>query len=175
MRGSMDYLFQLSMKGVLKENIIFAGKTEPASGGIFVLTPKEDSWDRILEVIHKKEARGAAMPYPHWNGTIGWGHELEDGDEMEFLKNDMKNKTWHFYGAYADQGLLYHWTKYEEKSVSIVFGQRIQNWCSDKNGKAHKESEILLDNIENEGGVNLVKREYCWKTMINWGAWYNRP
>jgi len=169
----MDYLFDLSMKGVLKENIIFAGKTEPASGGIFVLTPKEGSWEHILDIIHKKEARGAAMPYPHWNGTIGWGHELEDGDEMEFLiKNNNNNKMWNFYGAYADQGLLYHWTKYEEKSVSIVFRQRIQNWGYDGNGKAHKESEILLDNLENEGGVNLVKRGYCWKTMINWVEWY---
>lgn len=168
----MDYLFELSMKGVLKENLVIAGKSEPASGGIFILAPKEGSWDRILEIIREKEARGRALPYPHWNATLGWGHALEEGDDMEFLDPTKNNKTWLFYGAYADQGLLYHWTKYEEKSVSIVFARLIQNWGSDENGKARKESEILLDNLEKEGGVKLVKREYCWKSQIFWFHWY---
>ena len=52
-RGSMDYLFDLSMQGKLQENIVFAGKTEPANGGTFMLAPKSDSWFRLwCQLLH---------------------------------------------------------------------------------------------------------------------------
>ena len=54
-RGSMDYLFHLSLLGVLKENVVFAGSKEPANGGTFMVAPKEGSWDRVLDIIHEKE------------------------------------------------------------------------------------------------------------------------
>ena len=133
-QGSMDYLFDLSMQGILKENVVFAGMTEPASGGTFMVAPKEDSWDRVLDIIREKEERSAALPFPHWNETIGWGHVIGDDDYIELLSKQ-KKQNWDFYGAFADQGLLYHWVKYEEKSVSIVTKDTVQNWGVGEDGK----------------------------------------
>ena len=169
-RGNMDYLFHLSLEGVLKENVVFAGSTEPANGGTFMVAPKEGSWDRVLDIIHQKEERGAALPYPHFNGTIGWGHVVTEEDNIEFL-NRGSQKDWDFYGGFADQGLLYHWTKYEEKSVSIFFRNEIQNWGANENGVVHKESVIPIDNIMLHKSVKPVLRDFCWRNMMKMKPW----
>jgi hypothetical protein len=102
-RGNLDYLFDLSMKGVLKKNIVTAGKSEPANAGFFMLTPSKGATERIMAVIYDKEKRGSNMPYPHWDEEIGWGHVFSENDYAEFL-NGKKTNKWDFYGAFADQG-----------------------------------------------------------------------
>jgi hypothetical protein len=37
LRGSLDYLCELSMVGILQKNIVFARWTEPAHGGLFIM------------------------------------------------------------------------------------------------------------------------------------------
>jgi hypothetical protein len=106
--GNLDYLFDLSMKGILKENVVFAGQTEPANGGFFLVTPKEGATDRIRKIIAEKEERGSKLPYPHWDNAIGWGHALEDGDHIQLLgqKNRLTGvNAWNFYGSFAVSGL----------------------------------------------------------------------
>jgi hypothetical protein len=103
-RGNLDYLFDLSMKGVLKKNIVTAGNIEPANGGFFMLAPSEGARDRIMAIILDKERRGATLPYPHWDEEIGWGHRFGDNDYAEFVDGERKDK-WDFYGAFADQGM----------------------------------------------------------------------
>jgi hypothetical protein len=104
-RGSLDYLFHLSVKGVLKKNIVTAGKTEPANGGFFMLTPSERARDRVMAIIFDKEKRGSNLPYPHWDEEIGWGHTFGENDFAEFVNGKKKDK-WNFYGAFADQGTM---------------------------------------------------------------------
>lgn len=102
--GNLDYLFELSVKGVLKENVVFAGTTEPANGGFFLVTPKNDSTKRIRTIIASKEERGSKLPYPHWDNAIGWGHELEDGEYIQLLNERKKltgEEAWNFYGSFA--------------------------------------------------------------------------
>ena len=168
-RGSMDYLFHLSIEGILKENVVFAGSTEPANGGTFMVAPKEGSWDRVLDIIHEKEERGAALPYPHFNETIGWGHVIEGEDRIQLLSERMQT-NWNFYGGFADQGLLFHWAKYEEKSVSIVFRNKIQNWSANENGDVHVEREIPFDFIL-QGSSKPVLRDLCWQNMMKMKPW----
>jgi hypothetical protein len=57
--------------------------------------------------------------------------------------------------------LLYHWVKYEEKSVSIVFKHSVQNWDVDANGKVHLEKTLGIDVFSKVS----VKRE-CWKEVM---------
>jgi hypothetical protein len=104
-RGSLDYLFNLSIKGVLKKNIVTAGKTEPANGGFFMLTPSEGARERVMAIIFDKEKRGSNLPYPHWDEEIGWGHVFGENDYAEFVNGKKKDK-WDFYGAFADQGKI---------------------------------------------------------------------
>lgn len=159
-RGSLDYMFELSVLGVLKKNVIMAGQREPANGGFFMVEPGEGAWERIISIIANKEERGANMPYPHWDEKKGWGHAFDENDYYELI-NNKKNNTWNFYGAFADQGLLYHWTKYEGKSVSIVFRDSVQNWDVDANGKVYLEQTLGLDIFDNVS----VKRE-CWLELM---------
>jgi len=169
-RGSMDYLFDLSIQGALKENVVFAGSTEPANGGTFMIAPKEGSWDRVLDIIREKEERGAALPFPHWNETIGWGHEIEEDDYIQLLSKKKQTK-WDFYGGFADQGLLYHWAKYVEKSVTIIFRHEIENWGADANGKVQLEKRLQLDELK-RGNIKPVERDYCWKNVMKMKPWY---
>jgi hypothetical protein len=48
---------------------------------------------------------------------------------------------WHFHGDFADQGLLYYWTKYYKQSVSIIYKNMVENWSS-RNGEAILEQTL---------------------------------
>ena len=52
-----------------------------------------------------------------------------------------KNWTWH--GANADQGLLYYWTKYVKKSVSIMNGHDIEQWDTN-NWSSYPNGTLIL-------------------------------
>ena len=156
-RGSLDYLFDLSVRGVLKRNIVLVGQSEPASGGFFMVSPNENALNRIMAIIRDKEERGKKLPFPHWDEDIGWGHRFEKGDFAR-VHSGRQYIKWDFYGAFADQGrssdsaaasflyislgknnisflgLLYHWVKYEEKSVSLLYKHSVENWDVDANG-----------------------------------------
>ena len=56
------------------------------------------------------------------------------------------------HGVHADQGLLYHWTKYVKKSVTLIIEREIENW-SDKNGTAALES-IVSKKLLNEASCS---------------------
>jgi hypothetical protein len=105
-RGSLDYLFDLSVRGVLKRNIVTAGKTEPANGGFFMVAPSDNASDRIMAIIRDKEERGKKLPYPHWDEDLGWGHKFEEGDFAR-LNSGRQFDKWSFYGAFADQGTIW--------------------------------------------------------------------
>jgi lipopolysaccharide biosynthesis glycosyltransferase len=162
-RSSLDYLMELSVQGILKKTIVFAGVTEPANGGTFMLTPHEHASDKILQIIQGKEERGAKLPYPHWDTTVGWNHTIDDGDYWQDLR-EKKNTTWGFYGAFADQGLLFHWVKYEEKSVSIFFRKTIQNWDVGPDGNVRLEKTMKIDDLMN----NVHGSRKCWSNVMKY-------
>ena len=181
-RGSLDYLFDLSVRGILKQNIVTAGKTEPANGGFFMVSPSDNATDRIMAIIRDKEERGKQLPYPHFDEDIGWGHKIEEGDFAR-LNSGRQYDKWNFYGAFADQGtiwidscciiqrfydltyvypleilgLLFHWVKYAEKSVSIIFKHSVENWDVDGDGKLFMEQRLELS-IFNDYNFDRV----CW-------------
>jgi lipopolysaccharide biosynthesis glycosyltransferase len=168
-RGSLDYLYHLSMNGTLCENVVVAGKTEPANGGFFMLAPKADSLDRIMKIIRQKEERGAAMEYPHFNRTIGWGHIFggeNNKDYWQKIVSTQKMTEWKFHGDFADQGLLYQWVKYEEKSVSIIFNNHVENWVVDtsNDGAVILDKKLQLsDIVDNNAALQpIVTTRHCW-------------
>jgi hypothetical protein len=99
-RRNLDYLFELSVSGVLKKNALIAGRLEPGNGGFFLMTPEEGAHQRILEIIDAKNRRGRSLPYPHWDEDIGWGHKIEAPDHYE-LNSGRKNTSWSFHGAFG--------------------------------------------------------------------------
>ena len=161
-RGSLDYLFDLSKSGTLKRNMIFADEYAPAAGSIFMVTPAEGDWDLILDIVREKEERGASLPYPHWDESVGWGHKFKDGDSYELI-DGKKDSSWDFLGSSSDLGLLYYWVKYKEKSVSIILKDSVQHWDADDKGIVHLESTAKLDDVF--GGHSSQRK--CWKGSLN--------
>ena len=135
---NLDYLMELSDRGILKDNILVSGKMEPGNGGFFVLKPFPGAYERIQQIIAEKDKRIARLPPPYWDEKVGWGHVINSDDYWMDRKRSTHNRLWNFFGASADQGLIYHWAKYECKSVSLVFpGGLIENWGpSSSSGKA---------------------------------------
>lgn len=144
--GNLDYFFHMSMEGKLKENMIVSGAIEPANGGLFVLAPGEGEYERLQAIIHRREVAAQSMaPEDGYRGyrfdpIRGWGHVIEPPDQWAARRESGRNWTFHF--AFSDQGLLYHWTKYEKKSVSIVFENYVENWSALDNGTVYMESRL---------------------------------
>lgn len=147
---SMDYIFFLQAQQhqqlLLQPNIILAWFTEPAHGGWFVLQPYPGAYEELLKIIERREQEALQLPYPHWDSVLGWGHALSEewyglNQPVEILDttdnhNDKEPKpdrhlhrygpprhstNWTFHGDFADQGLLYYWTRFHRKQVSILY------------------------------------------------------
>ena len=134
---NMDYLFELSEPemGVspptLKENIILAWRNAPSHGGFFMLKPEIGAYEKIEKIIRKREQQALTMPYPHFDPKLGWGHVIASNphDHVRFFREKNNQvQEWDWYGVFAEQGLLYYWTKYVQRHVSIVIGDEVENW-----------------------------------------------
>ncbi len=130
---SLDYIMELSLQKPeqLQPNVVLAWFTEPAHGGLFVLQPgKYKEWEIIVE---RREHEALKLPYPHWDPVRGWGRILTEEwnglpQPLEMLPDGSHryggprhSTNWTFHGDFADQGLLYYWTRFHQKAVSIVY------------------------------------------------------
>jgi hypothetical protein len=153
---NLDYLFELSDPAdtstptVLMENVVVAGSQEPANGGFFMLAPHAGALQQINRIIQTREEHSRnnkhtsnnndnkSLPKEsrkqkldkHFDPVQGWGHAIDPttGDAGWVTNGRPAGTNWTFWAAFADQGLLYHYTKYARKSVSIVLADRVENW-----------------------------------------------
>ncbi len=126
---NLDFMFEKSMgpNAHLESNVVLAYNHEPSSGGFFMLEPTEKAYDEISKIILNGEEQGY-----HFNETKGFGHVITPPDRWESLRHS--GTKWNFYGAFTDQGLLYHWTKYVKKQVTIIKGRTVKTFRADVNG-----------------------------------------
>ena len=139
---NLDYLFDESMSGRLQSNVLVAWWNEPASGGFFLLTPSKGEYEALRALIQEQERQVATQ-----NDFTGWGTlqgDLPDvwrgtpswpalGEDSPAVKGIVSNQ-WRWPGAFCDQGLLYYWTKYYEKDVSIFNLDTVEHWGQDEKG-----------------------------------------
>jgi hypothetical protein len=141
---SLDYLFELSEPengpAVLKENVVLAWRLEAANAAVFMLQPSRENYLELQDVIFRKEQKSLDLPWPHWDPVEGWGHEIASPDFWR-SPNKATGTNWTWHAVFADQGLLYHWTKYVKQSVSLIIGEEVENWSS-KNGVAYLEGTM---------------------------------
>jgi hypothetical protein len=141
--GNLDFLFELSdgKNATIMENLIVMGMMEPANAGFLMLAPGEGEYDLLMEIVRKREIEAASLTtWPKFDEIKGWGHVIEADDQWE-SRQGLGGTKWNFHFAFSDQGLLFHWTKYEKRRVSIVHGiggynQMVQNWSPSDTGKA---------------------------------------
>lgn len=70
-----DYLF--TSTDILRPNILRATRGEPANAGFFVLAPGPGKWDRLQEVIDRREIDAIRYPrYRNFDFQLGWGADL---------------------------------------------------------------------------------------------------
>ena len=121
---NLDYLFELSdgPNPPLRKNILFANTDEPVNGGIFMLTPNHHDYLKVIDIFYS-----SLLSQPEFDVDIGWGLNITPPDEWITI-NEKRGTKWDFGGAFADQGLLYYWTKYLKKDVSIFFQETVKSW-----------------------------------------------
>lgn len=127
--GSLDYLFEAPF---LRRNFYMATAGEAANAGLFMVTPQEGDYQEVLNIIKAQKESAKKLPgEAKFDKIHGWGHRIVAPDYWETTRT--KGKTawgtdWFFYCAPSDQGLLYHWTKYVQRSVSIMIRDDIKYW-----------------------------------------------
>ena len=133
--------------------------SKSANGGFFMLTPNKEDYKEVQKIIERREKEGY-----DFNETIGFGHRITPPDHWEPLtsyvkqlhdkvENDDGQIKWDFYGSFTDQGLLYHWTKYVKKKLTIINGNKFQTWGSDENGIL----ELTSERPEREVFANITR------------------
>ncbi|KAL3922974.1 MAG: hypothetical protein SGARI_006326 [Bacillariaceae sp.] len=120
----------LSVQGVFQPNYIVATRAEPANAGLFMVSPKEGDYEALQKIIHDQRESAKDLGYPYFDKVNGWGHSFQkDHDKWE--GTERSGMKWGFWCAHADQGLLYYWTKYYQKAVTIFRGNVVENWAND--------------------------------------------
>jgi len=114
----------------LEENVILSISATPASGSFFILRPGKDLYKQFLKIFSDYPVK-----FAKYNQTMGWGHQMEGDDEFWFSLKTMgrKNKKhdvhkllkWNFEGAESDSGLLFHFTRFIRKRVSMIVKDRV--------------------------------------------------
>lgn len=162
---NLDYLFELSVNGTLKENVVVSGYTEPANAGFFIVEPGESEYERIIVIIHKREVKAVGIQGHKFDVVNGWGHVITLKDPWKSRFETGTNWTFHF--AFSDQGLLYYYTKYVKQSVSIVYGKnQVENWGTSESGRIHLE--VTLDNpFDRLRKLRIKDRMSCAKFMCD--------
>jgi hypothetical protein len=162
---NLDYLFELSdpthttTPTILMENLVVAGTMEPANGGFFMLAPHAGALQQVNNIIQTREEHARinikkSAPNnetkqqkmdKHFDVVQGWGHIIDPstGDPGWVTNSDEAGLTWNFWAAWADQGLLYHITKYVRKSVTIVLADRVENWGTDGNDTTNADGAVV--------------------------------
>ena len=88
----------------------------------------------------------ASFTFPHFDtATWGWGHDFKgSGDHWESIQRT--GRSWRFYGSQTDQGLWYYFARYVRKNVSIIIGDKLQNW--DRNDDKDVELPLMINEVE---------------------------
>ncbi|KAL3908373.1 MAG: hypothetical protein SGARI_003090 [Bacillariaceae sp.] len=153
-KANLDYIFELSdpsvpgLNPILKPNLIYANRKEPANAGLFMLAPQEGELEKLLEIIRIREEKAKDLPPPHFDEVEGWGHAIQPPDEWK--SGGLSGTKWDYWAAKSDQGLLYHWTKYVKGSVSQVINNKVYNWQWNKTTQT-LDLDILDNAFRQEG------------------------
>ena len=150
---NMDYMFEMSeplllLEGktfeppLLKENVVISWRREAGHAGFFMLAPGPGKYNDLEQIIRRREEEALNMSYPYWDPEIGWGHRFNQETDFWRSQSGTSGTLWNWWASFADQGLIYYWAKYHEKSVSIIIGPEIENWGIDESGVLRVERTV---------------------------------
>jgi len=131
---SLDYLFDMSEPEtgppILKENLVLSWKLEPSNCGFFMLQPGVGLFDELRAIIARQQQESLHLDWPPFDKVRGWGQAIAEPYDYWRNYNEQKGYVWEWHGVFGGQGLLYYWTKYHRKSVSLVTKNEVENWVA---------------------------------------------
>lgn len=163
---NLDYLFFLSdpadktVPTIIQPNLIIASQVKPCDGGMIMMQPAEGAWEQLLEVVDRQRKEDKGEKNLRFDVENGWGHNfLEAGDKWETVTKN--GHDWRFHGGYSDEGLWYYFAKYIRKDVSIIIGNRLQNWIS--NGMDEMPIKVIEQQnlFEKYSSEPIAYQEFC--------------
>jgi hypothetical protein len=91
----------------------------------------------LQQIVHRHEK--SILAGHEFSKLEGWGHIIAPPDAWHSTSGrEGPNATeWAWHGDFADQGLLYFWTKYFKRDVSIVIGADVENWSGNRSELLH--------------------------------------
>jgi lipopolysaccharide biosynthesis glycosyltransferase len=167
---NLDYLFHLSDPehakqnggtALLRPNLFMATRGEPCNTGFFMVEPNESTYKKLEQVIEEHHERAKELPYPHFDWQEGWGHDfIKEGDIWESIhKTGVK---WRFHAGHSDQGLLFYFLKYKIQDVSIVIGNKLQNWMPSTNQDSDQPiGEEMIDGLKVHSPEPIASQIKC--------------
>jgi hypothetical protein len=96
---NLDYMFELSEQGVLKENLIVSWWSGPSLGAIFMLQPGVGEYQKLNKIVSLQQTK-AAKNWPPFDEEQGWGHKIELPDEWFAFKHQHGTR-WNFQVRYG--------------------------------------------------------------------------
>ena len=157
---NLDYLFEMSVAGILRENMVLAWTKAPANGGFFMLQPVPGAYEQIQTIRQQQRDASRNLPLPKFDKVQGWGRTMNVNDPWYSFQKRLSGHKWSFYASYLDQGLLYHYVKFVRQSVSIVLGKTVQNFRPSTDGL---NTTVVLDMTLHEPFVNVTCRRQTRK------------
>jgi hypothetical protein len=155
---SMDYMFHESYNanGLFQNHVGIAGAVAPATASMFLVTPAQGEFDRIIDLVRQHRNRSSLAKNNMsttntilFDRTIGWGHTITPPDRWEAWGRRKGDTKWNFYAANADQGLLYHWLRYLYMNYTQIHADRIETWQD-----ATYDSNLLNTDKDNRNNLS---------------------
>jgi hypothetical protein len=130
--ASIEYIFDLSMKGIFKENMIIATMALPMNAGFFMVTPSEEGFQQALDLIDGLQQYAKDHP-GRFDSVHGWGgiNYFASDETPPALRSQPTNnefRAFDYYGGNGDQGLFYIWPRFVRKSMTHMLHDRFVNY-----------------------------------------------
>jgi hypothetical protein len=123
---NMEYLFHSSADGILSDTYAIQAPHAPATTSIFMVTPRAGEYRGIVNLVHQHRARETNPSI--FNETLGWGRVIGNREKWETGIGREPGNRWNFDGANSDQGLFWHWLKYEKLTFSLSKEGIVKTW-----------------------------------------------
>ncbi|KAL3907793.1 MAG: hypothetical protein SGARI_003365, partial [Bacillariaceae sp.] len=146
---------------MMRPNFYVATIGEPSNAGFFILSPQPGDYEATQEIIQRQKKSTQNMTTKaKFDKINGWGHVITPPDYYEY-SDGRKGTEWTFYCAPSDQGLLYHWTKYHKKDVSIMIKTDLKNFDAFPNGTAGHLAEVHSNPFRDMTNATLKSEHWC--------------
>jgi hypothetical protein len=133
---NIDYHLEASYKGKLQPYVGVQGGIAPINAGNFIVTPRRGLFKQVMDIVHRYRTTKRSFDF-----VTGWGHKLAEKDP--WVGYTRSGLNWTMGGAQIDQGVLYHWMKYE-----------MLNWSHwQRGGEVHTWQEVPSSSLPNVSNV----------------------